>query len=471
METVFTIVLFILVLLFYLSNPHNKVNKWCSLAGFIFWIGIAKEAVLFNIIPIFDNAESLRAAFMPVYSVCTWALYLLAMPTAIVFALYFCNLDITHPRRMRLLKVLIYIPALLLSFFFPPLDFRAYQLILGITPFWSINAVYNLGAAAVFTWLMTKGVKLEQPGSSRQQKKKVRLLILPPIIFWAASVFLTHPFQLQGLFKLGQVNAFILSVCVVMFIIAAFRNGFMGLRISGETYNWNTNMNLINTGADYTSHMLKNQTSKMELCIEQLSSHFSEAGEKPPEELAILSRSISTLKNYVDKIKRHSQSIHLFEEICRLTELLSDATPVSLTGRNGVTVSIDIPENVFWICDKSHMTEVFSNIITNSVEAIRGSGTIEINGAYDKSYYLLHITDAGIGMNEDDLQIIFTPYFTTKSTDKNFGLGLAYCKNVITKHSGNISAKSKQGKGTTITIAFPLRRVAASGNERSEHNV
>lgn len=469
METVFAVVLIILVLLFYLSNPRNKVNKWCAIAGFIFWLGVAKEAVLYNIINSLPNADSLQTGFMPVYSVCTWALYSLAMPTAVIFALYFCDFEKTHIKHLRLLKVALYLPALILSFFFPPLDFRTYQV--SSLPFWTAYAVYNLLAGIVFTILMIKGVRIEKPGKSKIQKKRVRIVVLPPVVFWVTSVFFTHPLGLTKLFKLWQANAFILLVGVVTIIIMMFRDGFMGLKMSGETYSWNTDMNLINTGADYTSHMIKNQTSKMELCIEHLNSHFSEAGEEPPEELAILSRSINTLQNYVDKIKRHSQNVHLLEEPCKLAELLADAMPLSLTGYNGITMNIDIPENVFWVCDKSHMTEVFSNIITNAVEAIRGSGTIGISGSYGKSYYLLHITDTGVGMNNDDLRIIFTPYYTTKSTEKNFGLGLAYCKNVVTKHNGNITAKSKQGKGTTVTIAFPLRRVAASGNETEDHDV
>ena len=104
MDICFSIVLLLLVLLFYLSNPHNKTNKWCSLAGMIFWLGIAKEAIMFSIIPLLHSTLSIdymQNRFMPIYSFCTWALYSLAMPTAIIFALHFCNLDQTRPAIIR----------------------------------------------------------------------------------------------------------------------------------------------------------------------------------------------------------------------------------------------------------------------------------------------------------------------------------------------------------------------------------
>jgi len=460
-ETGFTIVLLVLVFLFYLSNPNNKVNKWCAMSGFLFWLGIAKEAVLYNILPKLGSA-GLYEHFMPVNSVCTWALYSLAMPTTVIFSLYFCDMDQSRPERMRFLKMAMYVPALILLFFFSPMKFHFYQL--NSLPFWITYAVYNFSFGIAFTCLMIKGVRIEKPGKAKTQKKRVAMMILPPVLFWMTSVFITHPFQMNGLLKLWRYNTYILIGCVAFFIIMAFHDGFMGLRLSRETYSWNSDMSLINTSAEYWSHMLKSQTSKMELCIEQLKTQF----EQPPEELAILSRSIATLKSYMDKIKRQSQEIHLLEEPCRITEMLADAMSGILPQSSGITVNIGIADNVFCLCDKSHMTELFSNIITNAAEAIQGSGTIEITGAYDKSSYLLRIKDSGIGMDDDMVNSIFTPYFTTKNTEKNFGLGLAYCKNVITKHGGDISAKSKRGKGTTITVAIPARRIASGTEGRDE---
>ena len=475
LEIAFTIVLLILVLLFYFSNRDNNVNKWCSIAGFIFWLGVAKEAVLFNIIPYLQTAlhiDNLERYFMPVYSVCTWALYSLAMPTAVIYSLYFCNMSESRPEFMHKTKWLIYTPALLLSFYFTPLAFRAFQL--SSLLFWIVYTVYNFIFVVLYAFFIINGVRIETDSKAKIQKKMVRLISLPPVLYWYFTVFPIHTLRITHLFKLWWGNAVLLLISVIAFIIMAFKYGIMGLKLSGETYHWNSDMNLINKGAEYTSHMLKNQTSKMEWCIENLKAQFEQTDNKNPEELAILSRSIDTLRDYTDKIKRQSENIHLMEESFKLKELLEEALPVSLKeSKNNIQLQIDVPDGVFWICDKNHMTEAFLNIIMNAFEAVVERGRIEIFGEFDKSgmSYQLCFRDDGAGMDEEELKNMFKPYFTTKSTEKNFGLGLAYCKNVIEKHGGSITAKSEPGKGTTITIQLPSKKVAMSGSGRSDQDV
>ena len=77
-----------------------------------------------------------------------------------------------------------------------------------------------------------------------------------------------------------------------------------------------------------------------------------------------------------------------------------------------------------------------------------------------KFKYQLLFRDHGCGIDTDKVDDIFKPYSTSKNKDKNFGLGLSYCRNVIIAHSGRILVtESIPGKGTTIGIDFPARRV------------
>jgi two-component system sporulation sensor kinase A len=66
---------------------------------------------------------------------------------------------------------------------------------------------------------------------------------------------------------------------------------------------------------------------------------------------------------------------------------------------------------------------------------------------------IVEIIDNGSGIPEDQLQRIFEPYFTTKSTGT--GLGLAMVRQIVESHGGNISVKATSEKGTTIRIALP----------------
>ncbi|MDR2711609.1 MAG: sensor histidine kinase [Clostridiales bacterium] len=306
---------------------------------------------------------------------------------------------------------------------------------------------------------------------SKKQKQRVILVFLPPVCYWLISIFVPrlfdifYPFDLESnIFELWQANIIITLIGIFIFIVVAFKDGFMGLKLVSQRYNWDSNMGLINMSAEYTSHMFKQQASIMELCINQLKEHYisADSDEEVHERLDILSRSVSTLTGFVDRIKRHSQIIQLTEGSYRITDLLSYST--SLAKDSGISIRIMIPENLFLICDKIHMTEVFANITKNAIEAIHENGIIEISGLSERSKYRLMFKDNGAGIDDDKLQNVFMPHFSTKkNTEKNFGLGLYYCKNVIIKHGGSISAESIKGKETTIIISFSAKRVVMSG--------
>ncbi|MCK4447602.1 MAG: ATP-binding protein [Candidatus Marinimicrobia bacterium] len=66
---------------------------------------------------------------------------------------------------------------------------------------------------------------------------------------------------------------------------------------------------------------------------------------------------------------------------------------------------------------------------------------------------LIKITDNGRGIKEKDIDHIFHPFFSSKST--GFGLGLPLSKDIIEAHKGKIAVESKEGKGTTVRIRLP----------------
>ncbi|HGY12253.1 MAG TPA: HAMP domain-containing histidine kinase, partial [Desulfobacterales bacterium] len=71
------------------------------------------------------------------------------------------------------------------------------------------------------------------------------------------------------------------------------------------------------------------------------------------------------------------------------------------------------------------------------------------------NYVKLEIRDTGHGMNEETLEKIFEPYFTSKQTDKGTGLGLAVVDGIVKKHKGFIKTYSKVGTGSTFQVFWP----------------
>jgi len=110
--------------------------------------------------------------------------------------------------------------------------------------------------------------------------------------------------------------------------------------------------------------------------------------------------------------------------------------------------------------DKDQMMQVFTNLEKNACEAMPDGGdlTIDIDG--DNSNIIIKISDTGTGIAEENIDKLFTPFFTTKEIGKGTGLGLPLVYGIVKMHRGKIevvsNADSTSGKtGTTFTLTIP----------------
>lgn len=118
--------------------------------------------------------------------------------------------------------------------------------------------------------------------------------------------------------------------------------------------------------------------------------------------------------------------------------------------------------------DEGLLTRLFLNLIKNAREAIDYEGEVLIETRIVSNYHMtgpgrrsspmvdIVVSDTGCGIDQHEMDRIFTPYFTTKS--KGSGLGLAISQKIIEDHNGLLKIESSPGEGTTITISLPLRR-------------
>jgi CheY-like chemotaxis protein len=125
--------------------------------------------------------------------------------------------------------------------------------------------------------------------------------------------------------------------------------------------------------------------------------------------------------------------------------------------RAGIKVHLDMKlrDKCLVKGNKNEIFEVLVNLIKNSVEALPEGGDIKVHAIVKEDQVILRLTDTGIGLAEEDLSRLFTPFFTT-NVEAGRGLGLATSRSIVNAHGGEIAVTSTQGQGTTFIVSLPL---------------
>ncbi|MCK5427352.1 MAG: sensor histidine kinase, partial [Thermodesulfovibrionia bacterium] len=111
------------------------------------------------------------------------------------------------------------------------------------------------------------------------------------------------------------------------------------------------------------------------------------------------------------------------------------------------------------LIDKDQVREALNNFISNAIGAMPDGGTLTIKTIMeelnDVHYVTVEVSDTGPGVPENELDVIFEPFYTTKDVGIGTGLGLTICKKIVDEQNGLLTVVSTLGKGTSFTIYFP----------------
>lgn len=122
-------------------------------------------------------------------------------------------------------------------------------------------------------------------------------------------------------------------------------------------------------------------------------------------------------------------------------------------------VVCQVPESVIVLCDKNHLAEALYNLLSNGweaqISAERTSEPIELKVHEERLWTILEITDHGAGLSEVQRKHMFEPFWSSKNSNYNWGMGLYYVRQIIKSHFGTLRIETKLGRGTTFTIQLP----------------
>jgi signal transduction histidine kinase len=143
-------------------------------------------------------------------------------------------------------------------------------------------------------------------------------------------------------------------------------------------------------------------------------------------------------------------------EICRLREVILAAyEPLSATAEShGVTVRIDVPEDVELPLDRSPMERVFQNLISNAIEAMPGGGAVSVRVDRRDAEVVISVEDTGPGIPALIATQLFQP-FVTAGKKNGMGLGLALSRKTIISHGGDLWSEGNNS-GARFVMKLPV---------------
>lgn len=164
-----------------------------------------------------------------------------------------------------------------------------------------------------------------------------------------------------------------------------------------------------------------------------------------------VSKITGNILKYSKKLPKNFQEIDLIQII---DESLSILEPRIRKKNIGLTKTYGINKALIK-GDSTQLEQVLTNLVNNAIDAMDEKGKLVIRLRKNEAQKIqLIISDNGEGIDEHNLEKIFTPFFTTKTGNKGTGLGLYIVRNICKNHNADIVCESKKGYGTSFIITF-----------------
>jgi signal transduction histidine kinase len=207
--------------------------------------------------------------------------------------------------------------------------------------------------------------------------------------------------------------------------------------------------------ASGVGHELRNPLNVIRNCVYLLNMYLTEKeDEEPLNTLKVLDKQIDIANKIVTDLLDFTRIKPPTIDRADLNELLNESLSwVTLPEK--ITVNTNINGNSQKVrIDAEQIGRVFTNIISNAVQAMNGKGELNIDSGAEDGLAWIRFKDSGCGIPKKNIEKIFEPLFTTKP--KGIGLGLAISKRLVEQNGGKIEASSQKGQGTTFTVKLPL---------------
>lgn len=208
------------------------------------------------------------------------------------------------------------------------------------------------------------------------------------------------------------------------------------------------------------AHELRNPLNVIETARYTIEDELANANKAVQAKLDIIKKNVRRASFIIENLLQFSRHSDLEKEKIDVEKLI-DMT-ISLLEKEIINHKIEYEKDfavvprVFFNLDS--LKQVFLNIIMNAVQSMPNGGVLKIKTclAQDRQWVRVDFIDSGIGISEDNLKHIFTPFFSTKKSGGGTGLGLYLSYSIIRREGGDILVRSKENVGSQFTVKLPM---------------
>ncbi len=210
------------------------------------------------------------------------------------------------------------------------------------------------------------------------------------------------------------------------------------------------------------AHEIRNPLTPIQLSAQRIARRYRRAAgaegqfDVIEEGTRTILQEVDTLKGLVSEFSRYARMPTVSLVPANLQEIVENGLLACASMHEGIAVERDFSSHIPVIkADPEQLKRAFTNLFDNAVEAMEGEGTLRVSTSYDRDLQTVRIgvADTGPGIEPEDKERLFLPYFSRKHGGT--GLGLAIVHQIVADHSGYVRVSDNRPRGTVITIELP----------------
>ena len=251
-------------------------------------------------------------------------------------------------------------------------------------------------------------------------------------------------------------------ICAILGFYNLFRFTHGNYEANMEDVVMERKFDTVRIGVSMFVHSMKNQLLSTRVIYKRIDQLY----EQPELDTEKLKQYIDSLHNVNDVMLTRIEELYRSVKSNSITMVpvpIEEIVDTALERFHGkypdVSVEVNIDGVTMVLADKLHFCEALYNLLINAQEAVllaeRTEGKICLNCKNERLYTVIEVKDNGKGMTKSQIKKIFDPFYSSKNSNFNWGMGLYYVRETIKSHLGSMHVESEAGKGSSFYILLP----------------